>query len=191
MATMPGQYPYDKYVGAQWLAQQWLPDWYQSTGSQMTNPDSFYRALQQQMFTATPSLSSTDYNRWLGHYQWLTGTAPSTGVQRMPTGFNPEGFTPLPAQEPWGTNQGGLPWDTGGNYQVPFPTLGSNPNVWQGLSDSQTQRALAYYSAMQPYAELAESSRRWADDSAWAKKVDSFGVSGRAQLPRGSYLRRY
>ena len=189
--TLPGQYPYDKYVGAQWLANKYAPDWFQSVGRNIADPNQFYRALAQQMYTVTPQLNSTDYNTWLSHYQWLTGTAPSTGVNRMPTGFTPEGFNPQPVQNPWGSESGGLPWDTGGQFQIPFPTLGSNPNVWQGLSDQQVQRALAYYSAMQPYVELAESARRWQADSDWAKKEDAYGTTGRAQLPRGGYLRRY
>lgn len=189
--TLPGQYPYDKYVGAQWLASKYAPDWWSTTGKNIADPNQFARALAQQMYAVTPTLGSTDYNTWLSHYQWLTGTAPSTGVSRMPVGFDPAGFTPQPVQNPWGSEQGGLPWDVGGQYQVPFPTLGSNPNVWQGLSDTQVQRALAYYSAMQPYAELAESARRWQSDSDWAKKVDAYGTTGRAQLPRGGYLRRY
>jgi hypothetical protein len=90
-----------------------------------------------------------------------------------------------------------LPWipqyqnGTGPNYPIYFPTVETNPNPWSGLSAEQMQRALAYYSGMLPYAELAEASRRYDTSQAWTQRAEAAALTGRQQLPSTQRMRRF
>ena len=116
-------------------------------------------------------------------------TPPTTGMTTPPiTGTPTYPQTPVTPQLPW------IPQYESGqgpNYPVFYPTLEANPNVWSGLTDEQVQRALAYYSGMLPYAELAESSRRNDEQFAWTKRADAAALTGRQQLPNTRQLRRF
>lgn len=259
MATAPpnpqNAMPFDWRIGAQYIAEKYMPDWWQGNASGITDQRVLADVLGKQLYSVLPNLTPQQYQSWLQDYTWLrsnggkmpTGFTPpknpdqyvpppawgstpgypgmgwapgqpgqmwgggsqnfdeSTGryrtpMQGQPSPFprnpNPPPFMPgvqptpppmtgAPPQSPW------LPWDKTGQYPVPFPTHDSNPNVWAGLSDAQVQRALAFYSAAMPYAELAESTRRFGQEMDWKRRVDSWGTTGRAQLPQGNTVRRW
>lgn len=109
------------------------------------------------------------------------GLPPVTGTPAWPE-------TPNTPQLPWIPE---YPSGTGPNYPIYYPTVESNPNPWAGLSAEQMQRALAYYSGMLPWAELAEASRRYDTSQAWTQRAESAALTGRQQLPGTQRLRRF
>lgn len=190
-------FPFDWRTGAQFIANKYAPNWWQSNAPGIADQNVLADTLGRQLYAALPGLTPQQYQGWLQDYTWLKNNG-----GKMPTGFvqtspstTPDLYVPPPA---WGSTPGmtpgttpTLPWAPGSQWAVPFPTQDSNPNVWSGLDDAKVQRALAYYSAALPYAELAESSRRFGQEQAWRQKVDAWGVSGRSQLPSGGMVRRY
>lgn len=189
MAVQPS-FPFDWRIGAQYIANKYAPDWWQGNAANITDQNVLADTLGKQLYAVLPTLTQNQYAGWLQDYTWLKSNG-----GRMPTGFtqttapvNPDPYVPPPA---WGSGNTQLPWAPGQQWQVPFPTQDSTPNVWANLDDTKVQRALAYFSAALPYAELAESSRRFGQEMDWKKKVDAWGTTGRAQLPQGNMVRRY
>src|SRR3990172_3726048 len=118
------------------------------------------------------------------------GTVTPPAPTIPPVSAAPSGTTvnPLPPNPVPNLASPTLPWAA--DWATGYPASNVNPNVWAGLSDAQVQRALAYYTQLLPYQELADSTRRWQSEMDWKKQVDAYGTTGRARLPATRMVRR-